>query len=73
MYLFIFGCPGSSVLHGLFSGFSECGPLTSCGLQASDCRWLSCRGAGAPGHAGLSVVRGLSGCGSWALEHRLDS
>ena len=41
-YLFIFGCAGSSLLHGLFSSCCEWGPLSSCSAQASPCRVFSC-------------------------------
>ena len=47
--LFIFGCSGSSLLPGLFSSRSERGPLSSCGVWASDRHGFSCCGAPALG------------------------
>ena len=43
--LFIFGCAGSSLLHGLFF---------SCDVQACQCGGFSCYGIQALGHAGFS-------------------
>ena len=42
IYLFIFGCAGSSLLHGLFSSCGKQGLLSSCGVQASHCCGFSC-------------------------------
>ena len=67
IYLFIFGCPGSSSLCGLFSGFSELGLPSSCGVQASHCCGFSCCGAWALGCVGFNS------CSSWALEDKLYS
>ena len=45
-----------------------------CCVQASHCCGFSCRGAGALGVvASVVAARGLSSCGSWALERRLSS
>ena len=57
--LFIFGCAGSSLVHGLFSRCCEWGLLSSCGAQASHCGGFSC-GAQALGHGAFSS------CGTWA-------
>ena len=70
-YLFIFGCAGFSLLHGLFPGCSEQGLLSSCSGQASHFRGSSCCRA----HSGSRGV-GFSSCsvwGSWALERRHSS
>ena len=40
--LFMFGCAGSSLPLGLFSGCGERGLLSSRGVQASHCAGLSC-------------------------------
>ena len=37
IYLFIFGCSGSSMLHMLFSSCGQWGLLCSCSVQASHC------------------------------------
>ena len=52
LFLFIFGCAGSSLLHGLFSSRSKQGLLSSCGAQASRC--FSHCGAQALGLTGFS-------------------
>ena len=39
--LFIFGCAGSSLLHGLFSSCGERGLLSSCPARASPCSGFS--------------------------------
>ena len=52
----------------------EQGPLSSCGAQASHCTsfsWCEHRFSGA--WASVPVARELSGCSSWALEHRPNS
>ena len=72
--MFSFGCAGSSLLSTLFSSCSEWGLLTSCGTQASHCDGFSSCGAQAVGtQVSAAAGRGLSGCGSLALEHRLNS
>ena len=40
--LFIYGCAGPLLLHGLFSSYSEQGLLFSCRMQASHCCGFSC-------------------------------
>ena len=50
------------------------GATVRCGAQASHCRGFSCCGAQALGaQASVVVARGLSSCGSRALERRLSS
>ena len=57
--------------HGL-SLVAESGGYSS--LRASHCGGFSCCGAQALGaQASVVVARGLSSCGSWALERRLRS
>ena len=56
--------------------FSSCGEqgLLCCGAWASHCSSFSCCNAWALGTwASVVVVRRLSSCGLWALEHRLSS
>ena len=56
------------------SSCGEWGPTLHCGARASHCRGLSCCGVRAPGmQASVVVARGLSSCGSRALEWRLSS
>ena len=62
----MFGCSGSSLLHGFFCSCREWGLLSSCGTQASHCGGLSC-GARALEHSGFGSS------GSRAGEHRLVS
>ena len=57
IYLFIWGCAGSSLLCGLFSCCSERGLLSSCGARTSDCSGFSCCRALAVGHEGFSSFR----------------
>ena len=49
IYLFIFGCAGSSLLCGLFGSWGEWGLLSRCGARASDCAGFFGSGAQAPG------------------------
>ena len=50
------------------------GATLQCGAWASQCSGFSCCGPQALGTwASVVVARGLSICGSWALEHRLSS
>ena len=61
------------MLRELFSSCGEQGLLSSCGVRASRHSGFSCCRAQALGHAGFSsAAPGLSSCGSWALEHRLN-
>ena len=59
--LFIFGCAGSSLLHGLFSSCGEQGLLSSCPARASPCSGFSCRA-----QASVVVAHGLNNRGFWA-------
>ena len=56
VYLFIFGCFGSLLLHGLSSSCNEWGLLSSCGARAPHCGSVSRRGAQALGPVGSVVV-----------------
>ena len=50
------------------------GATLPCGVGASHCSGFSCRGAQVLGaRTSVVVARGLSSCGSWALERRLSS
>ena len=74
IYLFIYGCIGSSLLHDGFLQLRQAGATLCCGAQASHCRGFSCCRARALGmRASVVVARGLSSCGLQALEHRLNS
>ena len=67
VYVFTFGCAGSSLWHmAFFSSCSEQGLLSSCDAWASHCGGFSGCGTLALGHVSFSS------CGSWALEHRLS-
>ena len=57
--LFIFGCAGSLLLHGLFSSCGEQGLLSSCHTWASVYSGFSCCSFWAPEHR-------LSSHGAWA-------
>ena len=69
IYVFIFGCAGSSFLGRLFSSYGKQGLLSSCCVQASHCGGLSfCRAQA------LDVwLQQLLSCDSQASEHRLQS
>ena len=72
--LFSFGCPGSSLLPGLFSQCGEWGLLSSCSAWTSRCGGFSCCRAWALGCSGFSSCdTGLCSCSSRALEHKLCS
>ena len=73
-YLFIFGYIVSLLLRASFLQLQQVGATLCCGGQASHCGCFSCCGARAVGtRASVVVKRGLSSCGSWALECRLSS
>ena len=73
MYVCI-GCIGSSLPHVDFLQLWRAGATLLCGAQASHCGGFFCCGARALGvQASVVVARGLSSCGSWALECRLSS
>ena len=65
--MIVFDCAGSSMLRRLFSSCSNQRLLSSCGAQVSHCGGFSCCQARALG------CMGCISCGSWALEHRLNS
>ena len=67
IYLFIFGCVGSSLLCAGFLQLLRAGTTLHCGARASHCSGFSCCRAWALG------ARGFSSCGTWALERRLSS
>ena len=74
LFIFIFGCVGSSLLHAGFLYLQRAGATLCCGVQASHCGGFSCCGAWALGAwVSVAAARGLSSCGLWALEHRLSS
>ena len=65
IYLFMYGCAGSSLLCGFFSRHR------AWISHGSD---FSSRGAQALGQAGVSIRgHGLSRCSFWTGEHRLSS
>ena len=66
IYLFLCGCFGSSLLHGLFSSCGKCGATPHVGAQASHYGCCFCCRAQALGHTGFSS------CLSRALGHRLS-
>ena len=73
-YLFIFGCVGSSLLCTGFLYLHRAGATLNCGVWASHCSGFSCCRARAVGvRASVVAARGLSRCGSQALERRLSS
>ena len=61
IYLFIFGCVGSSLLRAAFLYLRRAGATLRCGVWALG-TWAS-----------VVVARGLSSCDSRALECRLSS
>ena len=67
IYLFIFCCIGSSLLHEGFLQLQRAGATLRCGARASYCGGFSCCGAQALGAwASRVVARGLSNCGTRA-------
>ena len=74
IYLFIFGCVGSSLLRVGFLQLWRAAVTPRCSAWASHCGGFSCCRAWALGtQASVVVAHGLSSCGSQALEHRLSS
>ena len=74
IYLFIFGCIGSSLLRTGFLQLWRAGATLHRSARASHCGGFSCCGAQALGaRASVVVARRLSSCGSWALERKLSS
>ena len=73
IYLFIFGCVGSSLLWAGFLYLWWEGAALCCSARASHCDGFSCCGARALGtRASVVVACGLSSCGWRALERRLS-
>ena len=66
-----FCCAVSSLLCVLFSSCSKRGLLSSCDVQVSHCCSCSCWLQAL--QASVVAARGLSSCGSQALEHSLSS
>ena len=74
IYLFIFGCIGSSLLCTGFLQLWRVEATLHCGAQASHCGGFSHGRARAPGaRASVVVACRLSTCGSRAPERRLSS
>ena len=74
IYLFIFGCVGSSLPHAGFLQLRRAGATLPCGARASHCGGFSCCGARALGtRASVVMARGLSSCGLRTLERSLSS
>ena len=72
--LFIFGCTGSWLLHGLFSSCGYWGLLSNGGVEVSRCGDFSCYGAWLWGTwASVIVTGGLSNCGFLVPEYRVSS
>ena len=62
------------MLHAGFLYLRRVGASLRCGARASHCGGFSCCEAWALGtRASVVVARGLSSCGSRALQHRLSS
>ena len=69
IYLFIFGCVGSSLLHAGFSLVVASGGCSSLRCVGVSLQWLLLLPSTALGaQASVVVAPGLSSCGSWALE-----
>ena len=74
LFIFIFGCTGSSLLHTGFLQLRQAGATVRGGAQASHCSGFSRCGARAPDmRASVVAAHRLSSCGSRALERRLSS
>ena len=67
IYLFIFGCAGSSLTHRLFSACGERGPPLGLWCVGCSLRWLLCC------RSRILGSMGCSSCGSQTPEHRLSS
>ena len=71
---FFFGCIGSLLLRAGFLWLRRAVATLHCGVRASHCGGFSCCGAWALGaRASVVAARGLSSCGSQALERRVSS
>ena len=74
LFIYLFGCVGSSLLRAGFLQLQRAGATLHCGARASHCFDFSCCRAWVLGAwASVAVTHRLSSCGSWALEHRLSS
>ena len=74
IYLFIFGCVGSLLLQAGFSLVVASGGYSSLQCTGFSWWWLLLLWSTGLGVQALVVsARGLSSCGSQALEHRLSS
>ena len=74
IYLFVFVCPGSSLLCVDFSACGQWGLLTSCGMWASHCSAFPCWGAYSPHPTRKALLGvGFSNFGLWALQCRFSS
>ena len=74
LFLYIFGCVRSLLLHVGFLWLPWAGIFLRCSVRASHCSVFSCWGAWALGTwASVVVARGLSSCGSQTLDCRLSS
>ena len=74
IYLFSFGCVGSSLLLTGFLQLWQAGATLRCSAWASHCGVFSfCRAQALGVQASVVVARGLSSCGSRAPERRLSS
>ena len=74
IYLFIFGCDGSSLLLAGFLQLQQTRAVLCCGAQAFHYSGFSCCEARAPGvQASIVTACGLSGCGLWAPEQGFSS
>ena len=72
LFIFIFGCVGSSLLRVGFLQLQRAGATLHCGAWASHCGDLSRCGARAPGaQASAVVARGLQSAGS-VVAHGLS-
>ena len=66
IYLFLFGCVGSSLLHAGFLWLHRAGATLLLRCAVFSLLWLLLLQSTGSRHAGFSS------CGSWALEHRLN-
>ena len=67
-------CGEQGLLFVVVRGLLIAGATLCCGARASHCSGFSCCGAWAVGvRASVVVARGLSSCGSLALERRVSS
>ena len=74
IYVCIFGYIGSPLMRVVFLQLGRAGATLRCGARASHCGGFSCCRARALGaQASVVMTRGLSSCGSRALERRLSS